>query len=114
MTSEDKSPLEIVISSEDFYFKVVEFLQQDWALIDEREGQVTVWFIDDGSGVFDKIDFTSVEEAKAGLRRNGFKLLSEDAESKKFIFPPEVPFSQTKHVNGAIYSSGRFWEGLPS
>ena len=114
MASEDKSPVEIEISSGDFHFKVVEFLQQNWALIDESKGSVTVWFISDTSEVFDKIDFATVEEAQVGLRRNGFRRLSEDAESQKFIAPPRAPFFRGDHVNGAIYSSGRFWEGLPS
>ncbi|MDC0143484.1 hypothetical protein OAK45_03005 [Verrucomicrobia bacterium] len=106
----DKESAEIEIYSRDYYFKVVEFLQQNWALIDEHGSKVTVWFIHDASGIFDQLDFASVEEAKSGLERNGFRRLSEDPESQKFIYPPEPPFLKECHGNGPIYSSGRFWK----
>ncbi len=98
------------IQSRDFWFKVVEMLQQNWALIEEDpEGGVTVYFIHDGSGVFDQMDFTSREEAGAALRRNGFERYEKDVEWQKFIAPPRPPFWKAAHPNGPIYSSGRFW-----
>lgn len=45
----------VTIHSTDFWVKVVEMLQQNWALIeDEVAGAVRVYFISDTSGVFDE------------------------------------------------------------
>mgnify|MGYP001342427318 CR=1 FL=1 len=101
---------EVKINNRDYYFKIVEFLQQNWAIIEEDNSNVTIWFINDASGVFDQLDFPSIEEAKSGLRRNGFSLFSDDQESQKFIAPPEPPFIKEAHPNGPIYSSGRYWK----
>ena len=106
----DKDVVEI--RSRDFWFKIVEFLQQNWALIDanlENSG-VTVFFIHDGSGVFDTICFETDVLAEAALRRNGFQKYSEDEESRKFIASPAPPFFKAAHPNGKIYSSGRYWK----
>ena len=51
---------EIKIKSNEFWVKIVDFLQQNWALI-EVEENVKVWFIHDGSGVFDSLDFENVD-----------------------------------------------------
>ena len=51
------------IASRDYWFKVVEMLQQNWALIEPAERGVTVFFLQDASGVFDQLAFTSVQEA---------------------------------------------------
>lgn len=101
---------EIVIKSRDYWFKVVEFLQQNWSLIDALDNNdIVCYFISDTSGVFDKMNFPSETEAKEGLIRNGFRRYSEDLESQKFISQPDPPFYQATHPNGLIYSSGRFW-----
>lgn len=105
----------VEIKSTDYWFKVVEMLQQNWALIDKTSipcGCV-VYFIHDLSGVFDRIQFSSEEEAFQALKRNGFARFSEDDgdEVKKFIAPPQPPFFKTQHPNGPIYSSGRYWQG---
>jgi hypothetical protein len=104
-----REPVEI--KSDDYWFKVVEMLQQNWALIDEdaHSGACTVFFIQDGSGVFDRLRFTSLEEAHRALHRNGFARFVEDREAQKFIASPMPPFFEIQHPNGAIYSSGRFW-----
>ena len=99
------------ISSRDFWFKIVEFLQQNWALIEkdaESEG-CTIYFIHDGSGVFDQMPYPTVEEAEKALRRNGFERYDKDPEARGFIYPPKPPYFRDKHPNGNIYSSGRFW-----
>jgi hypothetical protein len=100
----------IEIKSKDFWFKVVEFLQQNWALIEEqRGGGCIVYFVHDASGVFDQISFSSVSEAKKALRLNGFIRFADDTEAQSVIAPPEPPYFKTEHPNGAIYSSGRYW-----
>ena len=46
---------EVEIKSRDYWFKVVDFLQQNWALIDKVEDVAIVWFFNDTSGVFDEM-----------------------------------------------------------
>jgi len=102
----------IEISNNDYWFKVVDMLQQNWAIIESQETDkgCVVYFISDTSGVFDKIEFESVAEAERQLRLNGFGRYAEDQESQNFIAPPLPPFHQSTHPNGLIYSSGRFWK----
>ena len=98
------------INSRDYWVKIVDFLQQNWALIDVNgDSTVTVFFIHDRSGVFDRLNFPAMTEAQQGLRKNGFHPLAELA-GNRFVPPaPEPPFWDTTHPNGPIYSSGRFW-----
>jgi len=64
----------VAIRSGDCWFKIVEFLQQNWALIDrDSGGDCTVFFFGDTAGVFDRLRFPSVAEAETGLLRNGVK-----------------------------------------
>src|SRR5262249_30914842 len=101
----------IEICSTDYWFKVVEMLQQNWALIDKKPDSIgcTVYFIHDASGVFDQMQFKTEEEANQALARNGFARFAEDISARKFIAPPLPPFTEANHPNGPIYSSGRFW-----
>ena len=99
----------VEISSRDYWFKIVEFLQQNWALIDETPDGCVVFFFGDTSGVFDRLTFLSVEEAETALRRNGFARFAEDKKAQEFIAIPEPPFYESSHPNGPIYSSKRFW-----
>ena len=103
---------EVEIRSRDYSFKIVEFLQQNWALIDEdAEGAgCTVFFLGDTSGVFDRLRFASVAEAEVALLRNGFKRYDTDPTAREFIGRPEPPFWESRHPNGPIYSSGRYWK----
>jgi hypothetical protein len=103
---------QIEISSRDYWFKVVEMLQHNWALIGGQsvEGKgVRVYFLDDNSGVFDRMDFNTKREARAGLRRNGFQRYDDDEDAQEFVTPPEPPFRRREHPNGRIYSSGEHW-----
>ena len=101
----------IEIQSRDYWFKIVEFLQQNWALIDESPGGkgCNLFFFGDTSGGFDRLSFSSVAEAEAALRRNGFRRFAEDKKAQEFIAVPKPPFYERPHPNGPIYSSGRFW-----
>ncbi|RME56260.1 hypothetical protein D6779_10900 [Candidatus Parcubacteria bacterium] len=103
--------MEIVeIHSRDFWFKIVEFLQQNWALINVDEShKATIYFISDTSKVFDKITYSSKDEARNALRRNGFRRFAEDKEAQKFIDPPRPPYKIGNHPNGPRSSSGKFW-----
>jgi hypothetical protein len=101
----------IGIQGKEFFFKIVDFLQVNWALIDEHDdGSARVWFIHDASGVFDDMDFESLEAAVDGLVDNGFDLYNAVTEIHEHIKPPLAPFRQGTHANGRIYSSGRFWK----
>jgi hypothetical protein len=104
---QNETPVEI--QSRDYWFKVVDFLQQNWALIDETTESCAVFFFGDTSGVFDRLAFPSVAEAEAALRRNGFTRFAEDKKAQGFIAVPQPPFHERPHPNGPIYSSGRFW-----
>jgi hypothetical protein len=101
---------EDLIISQDFWFKIVDFLQQNWALIDEGADAVTIWFLDDGGGVFDRLPFPTQLEAERALRRNGFRRFADDRRAQTFIAAPETPFHHRPHPNGPIYSSGRYWK----
>jgi hypothetical protein len=97
------------IKSADFWVKVIEMLQQNWALIDEEPEGVRVFFIGDTSGVFDEMTFPSIHPARQALGRNGFKRFADHPDMQSFLRPPSAPYHRGPHPNGAIYSSGRFW-----
>lgn len=100
----------VEIQSDRYWFKVVEFLQTNWALIEERaDGRAVAWFINDNSGVFDSMMFESLEAAVDGLMTNGFDFFSANLEAGKFLVPPPAPFKRQPHPNGRIYSDGKFW-----
>lgn len=101
----------VEIQSRTYWFKVVEMLQQNWAIIDPSPSDACeVFFISDTAGVFDEMEFSSEDKAITALKRNGFSKYADDKDAQKFIRPPESPFYRREHPNGPIYSSGRFWE----
>ena len=101
----------VEINCDDFLVKVVEMLQQNWALIEPASSEgVCVYFISDTSGVFDEITFSSEEEALSALQRNGFSRYADDQKLQSFLRPPSGPFHRHPHPNGPIYSSGRYWK----
>jgi hypothetical protein len=59
-------------------FKVVEMLQQNWALIEPSASRVTVYFIHDTGGVFDEILCASADAAASAMRLNGFSRFADD------------------------------------
>ena len=49
-------------------------LNQNWALaVSLEDGSCRIYFIDDLSGIFDEMDFESMESGLKGLERNGFQ-----------------------------------------
>ena len=54
----------ISIQSRDFWFKVIEMLQQNWALIEKSDEKVVVYFLSDDGGVFDEIEYKSTTAAE--------------------------------------------------
>ena len=98
------------IDSRDFWVKVVEMLQQNWAIMDsDPTSGVRVYFINDTSGVFDDMTFSSTIEATEALHRNGFRRFADAADLQSFLRQPSPPFQRVTHPNGPIYSSGSFW-----
>lgn len=95
--------------AKDPWFKIVEFLQQNWAVIIDGGDSALVVFYGDTCGVFDEIAFDSITEAEAALIRNGFAKYQEDDNAREFIGLPRGEFQERAHPNGKIYSSGRFW-----
>ena len=102
----------VEISSRDWWIKIVGMLQQNWALIESNINQegCTIYFVNDISGVFDRLHYPYVRSATSDLRRNRFSIYhTKTAEFQIDIPKPEPPFFETTHVNGQIYSSGRYW-----
>ncbi|MEJ8821550.1 hypothetical protein WKW80_05800 [Variovorax humicola] len=101
----------VEIRSRDFWVKVVEMLQQNWALIDDDTDskQCTVYFVDDLSRVFDRLPFKDFAEAEAALARNGFDRFADSSSLQEFLVPPEPPFVKGWYPSGGIYSSGQYW-----
>ena len=85
----------VSIGSRDYWFKIVDFLQHNWALVDETAAGATIWFVGDTSGVFDKIECPSAHDAEAALIRNGFRRFADDASASVIMTPPAPPFHET-------------------
>jgi hypothetical protein len=103
---------EVPIQSRDYWFKVIEMLQQNWALIDSDAAGVVVYFFGDTSAVFDEMRFPSQDSAMSALQTNGFQRFADDASASSCVRCPKPPFTRRPHPNGPIYSSGRFWKTL--
>jgi hypothetical protein len=99
----------VPINGKDFWVKIVEMLQQNWALVIPEASGSRVYFINDASGVFDEIAFPSEEDAVRSLRVNGFRRYADEPSLHSFLSPPMTPFHRAALPNGPIYSSGRFW-----
>lgn len=96
------------ISTTEFWFKVVGFLQQNWALVEPEKGRFRIYFFDDASKIFDHIDYETFSEAQEGLVRNGFECY-DDAKGHDHIIKPTGEFSMGNHPQGKIYSGGVYW-----
>lgn len=101
---------EIAVKNDDFWFKIVGMLQQNWATIEPFQAGYVVYFIGDNSGIFDQLEFIKMDDAERQLLVNGFTRYAQDNQARNFITPPQPPFYKSRHPNGAIYSSGRFWK----
>ena len=109
MTRATSDPERFVRFSGAFWVKIVEFLQQNWAVIESEEDGANVYFVTDLSEIFDEMAFGDQFEAATALTRNGFELFGDDPEHRRFLRIPEPPYVWGEHPNGRIYSSGRFW-----
>jgi hypothetical protein len=94
------------IQSRDYWFKVVEMLQQNWALIDAFADSTTVcvFFFGDTGCVFDGLTFPTRREAEHALRRNGFRRYEEDIEAQNFFAKPSPSFGNNPTLmDGSIH-----------
>ena len=107
---------EVRLSSRNYWYKFVGMLQQNWALIERSEtsNACRIYFINDNSIVFDSIDFMTESEAKIALKKNGFARYEHGSTDAAYLDLPPPPFFFGEHVNGKIYSSGRFWTNAAS
>ena len=86
---------EVVISNNDFWVNIVDFLQQYWALVEQKKdsNEVTVYFINEGSGIFASMGFDSNEIAEKALMQNGFKKYNDPLEKyQEYLNPPLKPY----------------------
>ena len=105
---EDKAGFET--TNEDYWYKIVEFFQHNSAVIESEDSGFKILFFNEfGGGIFDSIEFDSLEDAKTALKRNGFRNYNKDQEVHDFIGKPKAPLRGGAHLINSIYSSGRFW-----
>lgn len=105
-----RMPGQLDLRTKDFWVKVVDFLIHNWAVVRvTRSGTPELIFFDDASRVFDSMAFDNIDEAVAGLRRNGFKPYVEMGEFKKVLPKPRPPFSMERMNHRPVYSSGEYW-----
>jgi hypothetical protein len=113
--SRDRKEAETLLTSiseelaKDPWIKVVGMLQQNWAVIVEQDRSALVVFYNDHREVFDEIEFSSAEDARIGLMRNGFSKYRDNPKFREFIAIPDGDFVEGAHPNGRIYSSGEYW-----
>ena len=94
----------------DPWFKVVDMLQHNWAVVVEQDDSVLAVFYGDTCGVFDQIEFSDMKSAELALRRNGFGKYQGYLEVQNFIALPDRKFHVRPHPGGYIYSSGKYWK----
>jgi len=92
-----------------YWFKVVDFLQQNWAVVTHDDLGAKIMFFSDDPGIFDEMNFKSVSEAEQALMRNGFGLFDENPDAHAFIAKPSGEFHERGHPSGRIYSNGAYW-----
>ena len=88
---------DVSIANRDYWFKFVEFLQHNWALVNSDQCGTTGWFIDHTSGVLDQITFSSIEDALVILSRNGFCRFADNKHAQTYLSAPEPPFVRWPH-----------------
>ena len=97
------------------WFKIVDFLQQNWCIVHESEEGAVLTFAQDGGYIIDRLTYPTMELAERALRHNGFRIFEDDKKAQEFIGPPRrLPFIDDGMVGkNGIYSSGRFWREPP-
>ncbi|QWE29910.1 hypothetical protein [Polynucleobacter sp. Adler-ghost] len=115
-----------VISSDDWWVKVLGMLQHNWALIDESNKGVTAYFFHDEGiakgfppgftlsqmrnrcAIIDSIEFRTLDEAKEALSRNGFERLEENPGPWD-DYQPHGNLYDARETEDRIYSKAGYW-----
>lgn len=93
-----------------FWFKFVEFQQENWALMEEDNGKYILYFFDATKGVFDFIEYDTEIVLRKELMYNSFERYEKEAFQMEI---PEGEFYVSEQAHRRIYSSGKFWKRLP-
>ena len=108
---------EVIINNEDYLYKIVGFLQVNWAFIQPENSDTSecvVKFVNNASVLMDELKFDSKDEAYSALKRNGFmndsEYLSQYQSDKPMQKPLPPYFDRTNYESNQIYSSGKYWE----
>lgn len=97
------------------WVKVVEFLQQNWAVLrtDTPSAGARIWFVNDGRAAFDFIDYDSPAMARRALQLNGFQVY--EASEHDWLESP-IPGNLASGDIATrgwsprpIYSSRKYW-----
>lgn len=99
---------EVVICSKDFWVNIVDFLQQYWALVEQKKdsNEIIVYFINERSGIFASLGFGSVEIAEKALMQNGFKKYNDPLEKyQEYLNPPLKPYFMIRRGESQEVSS---------
>ncbi len=126
-TFDPSGPPPFVVTSRDWWFKVVGMLCHNWALIEEKpEGDVAVYFFHDQgktkrgvpgysfnqlqgrAAIVDTLAFSSIRSAQHALLRNGFNRLEENPGPWDGEQPTGV-FFDARATEEGIYSRGGYW-----
>lgn len=84
----------ITLSGLGFYVKTVEFLQQKWGLVDQKEHHVAPWFINDNSYILDSLTFKNERDTLFALRSNGFPKFEYSVKLKDRMAPPKGAYGK--------------------
>ena len=98
---------EVIISNDNYLYKVVGFLNANWAFIQPDN---KVYFVNNASSLFDEMEFETTTQALTELRKNGFggdDDYLKGYRSIKPLTPPTPPYILNQNP---IYSSGEYWK----
>lgn len=131
-----KSPKEFKITSTEWWYKPLEMLSQNWALVEvnSKTKAVTVYFFYDeglilGNGgpstpikfykselldyasIIDSLEFENSKEAEQNLKSNGFKLIKQRSITDSYAPDPprQKKFFDAKKYHSGIYSNDGYW-----
>lgn len=102
-----KNDMLVPVGFDQVWVKIIGMLQQNWAGIHDAPDKAVIYFFDDHGGIFDQIEVKTALSAEQALLRNGFELFQP--RHAEFLTQPGPSFSWSRHPNGNIYSSGRYW-----
>jgi hypothetical protein len=85
-----ETPFDIGETTPRWWVKIVGMLQHNWALPIPCDAGWTVIFVDDASGMFDRLEFANQAEMVEALERNGFEDFAATPRLQTFLHPPAI------------------------